>query len=96
MFCEKAADGVRCPMTSPNNNVYFHFRNWKAEKVDGITVLDKVLADLVEAERIINGRESEPTMVILDSKSVKNTSMAEEKGYDGGKKSIRCEDSYCN
>ncbi|GHU51827.1 IS5 family transposase [Spirochaetia bacterium] len=44
------------------------------------------MRELVLGERIINGREAQTTMVIVDSKSVKNTDTAEEKGYDAGKK----------
>ena len=69
-------------------NVYYHFRKWKKKKADGNSLLDEVLQELVMSERIINGRKPEPTMSILDSKSVKNAFTAEEKGYDGGKKNI--------
>ena len=37
-------------------------------------------------ERIIKGREQQTTMTIVDSRSVKNTDTAEEKGFDAGKK----------
>ena len=67
-------------------NVYYHFRKWKRIKEDGNSLLDEILNELVMSERIINGRDPEPTMSIIDSKSVKNAFTAEEKGYDGGKK----------
>jgi hypothetical protein len=67
-------------------DVYYHFRKWKKKKVNGNSIIDEILNELVLSERIINGREAEATMTILDSKSVKNTFTAEEKGYDGGKK----------
>ena len=67
-------------------NVYYHFRIWKAPGADGETLLDKVLRKLVEAERVGNGREEQTTMIIVDSRSVKNAFTAEEKGYDAGKK----------
>ena len=45
------------------------------------------MRELVESERIVHGREStKTTMIIVDSKSVKNTDTAEEKGFDAGKK----------
>ena len=69
--------------------VYYHFRKWKKKKADGSSIYDDVLAELVLSERVINGRQPEPTMSIVDSKSVKNAFTAEEKGYDGGKKNIR-------
>jgi hypothetical protein len=45
-----------------------------------------VLNELVKSERVINGRQPETSMIIVDSKSIKNTDTADEKGYDGGKK----------
>ena len=65
---------------------YYHYNVWRSAKVGEESVLDRVLRELVEKERIIEGREPEPTMLITDSKSVKNTDTAEEKGYDAGKK----------
>jgi hypothetical protein len=44
------------------------------------------LSCIVEQERKINEREKQTSMVIIDSKSVKNTDTAEEKGFDAGKK----------
>ena len=69
-------------------NVYYHYKKWKAKRPDGTSILDDILSELVMSERIIHGRNPEPTMSIIDSKSVKNASTAEEKGYDGGKKNI--------
>jgi transposase len=68
------------------NNVYYHYAIWKKKGEDGESPLDKALAELVLSERIINGRNPKPSMTIVDSKSIKNTYTAEEKGYDGGKK----------
>jgi len=70
--------------------VYYHFCMWK-KKIRGTneSILDKVLKELVESERIIKGRTPETSMIIVDSKSIKNTDTADEKGYDGGKKNIR-------
>ena len=67
-------------------NVYYHYQIWSKQDETGISLLDKVLAELVRVEREANGREPEPTLAIIDSKSTKNASTAEEKGYDGGKK----------
>jgi len=68
------------------NNVYYHYRIWSKKDSEGKSILDKALEELVTSERIINGRQAETTMPIVDSKSVKNAFTAEEKGYDGGKK----------
>jgi len=67
-------------------NVYYHFRIWKRPGEDGETLLDKVLRKLVEAERVKNERNEQTTMIIVDSRSVKNSFTAEKKGYDAGKK----------
>jgi len=67
-------------------NVYYHFKKWKATNENGSSLLDEVFRELVMSERIINGRNPGSTMTILDSKSVKNAFTADEKGYDGGKK----------
>jgi transposase len=65
---------------------YYHYNIWR-EAVDGKeSILDRVMSELVESERTINGREQQTTMIIVDSKSVKNTDTAEEKGFDAGKK----------
>lgn len=67
-------------------NVRYHYNIWAKPDKNGISVLDKVLRKLVEAEREKNGREARTTTLIIDSKSVRNADTAEEKGYDAGKK----------
>ena len=71
------------------NNVYYHFRAWSRSGADGKSTLDKALEELVLSARVMSGRQAEPTMTIVDSKSVKNAYTAEEKGYDWGKKNKR-------
>ena len=63
-------------------NVRYHYDIWTKEDKDGRSLLDKILDKLVEKERKANGREAHTTMVIVDSKSIKNASTAKEKGYD--------------
>ena len=41
---------------------------------------------MVEVERFANGRNLQTSFLIVDSKSIKNTDTAENKGYDAGKK----------
>ena len=65
---------------------YYHYNVWRSAKDGEESVLDRVLRELVENERMIDSREPQTTMVIVDSKSVKNTDTAEEKGFDAGKK----------
>jgi transposase len=69
-------------------NVYYHYRKWKKKRSDGNSILDDILEELVLSERVITGRQPNPTMTIIDSRSVKNAFTAEEKGYDGGKKNL--------
>ena len=71
------------------NNVFYHYQAWSKKGADGKSTLDRALEELVLSARVISGREAEPSMAIVDSKSVKNAFTAEEKGYDGGKKDIR-------
>ena len=68
-------------------NCYYHYNEWRKAKDGEESVFDRLMRELVENERIVNGRGSaKTTMVIVDSKSVKNTDTAEEKGFDAGKK----------
>ncbi len=66
---------------------YYHYNIWRSADEGEESVLDCVLRELVASERIINGREAQTTMTIIDSKTIQNTDTAEEKGYDAGKKS---------
>ena len=75
------------PHDFPNWKIcYYHYDIWRKAKDGEESVLDRVLCELVENERSINGRDQQTTMIIIDSKSVKNTDTAEEKGFDAGKK----------
>ena len=67
-------------------NVRYHYDIWSNPDEDGISVLDRVLRKLVEAEREKNGRSAQATMLIVDSKSIQNADTAGKKGYDAGKK----------
>jgi len=67
-------------------NIRFYYDIWAKPDDDGISLLDRIMRKLVEAERAKNGRDPKTTMLIVDSKSVQNADTAEEKGYDAGKK----------
>ncbi len=67
-------------------NVRYHYDIWAAPDENGVSLLDRVLRKLVEAEREKDGRAPQTTMVIVDSKSIQNADTAKEKGYDAGKK----------
>ncbi len=65
---------------------YYHYDVWRSAADGEESVLDRVLRELVESERAVNGRTHQTTMIIIDSKSIKNTDTAEKKGFDAGKK----------
>lgn len=67
-------------------NVRYHYDIWAKEDEDGISPLDRIFRKLVEMERKNNGRETQTTMVIVDSKSIQNADTAKVNGYDAGKK----------
>ena len=66
--------------------IRYYYDVWTAKGKDGFSVLDYVLAKLVDIHRYETDRNPLPSMLILDSKSIQNADTAEEKGYDGGKK----------
>ena len=49
-------------------------------------MLDGILRDLVEIERMADGREARTTMLIVDTKTSQNADTARTKGYDAAKK----------
>ena len=67
-------------------NRRYHYDIWAKPDKNEISVLEKFLRKLVEAEREKNGREARTTTLIVDSKSIRNADTAAEKGYDAGKK----------
>ena len=60
-------------------NCYKHYKIWKAPGNDGKSILDKALEELVISERVIAGRNPNPSLGVVDSRSVKNTAYAEKK-----------------
>jgi len=67
-------------------NVRYHYDLWAALDENGESLIDRLMRELVEAERVCDGRDEQTTMLIVDSKSIKNADTAGEKGYDAGKK----------
>ena len=66
--------------------VNYYYGLWTKKNENGESTLDHILAKLVDIQRYEIGRNPLPSMLILDSKSVKNADTANEKGYDAGKK----------
>ena len=65
----------------PWSTVHHYFRLWR---LDG--TWEKITAALRERIRVRGGRDPQPTAAILDTQSVKTTSVGGVRGYDGAKK----------
>jgi transposase len=71
----------------PYHTVYTYFRQWAAKPFsDQPSLLESLLQELVVAARLADERAEQPTLLIVDAQSVKNTDLPEQKGYDAGKK----------
>ena len=74
------------PHDFPNREaVHYHYNIWSKPNEDGVSLLDQILQKLIEAEREKHGRSHKTTMLIVDSKSIRNADTAKKKGYDAGK-----------
>jgi len=65
--------------------VRYYYDKWSRERGGG-TILSNVLNKLVTMHRNGELRKDKTTLGIIDAQSVQNSDVAEEKGYDAGKK----------
>ena len=61
--------------------VYYYFRKWES-----YGIIENVHDTIHERVRVKMGKQASPSLGLMDSQSVKTSSMTIEKGYDGNKK----------
>jgi hypothetical protein len=68
------------------NNVLHEVEKRKKPDTTSEALFDRLPSKWVEAAYVKDGRTEKATMILIDSKSIKNAGSAGEKGYDAGKK----------
>jgi putative transposase len=63
--------------------VYYYHQTWSSKGI-----VKQIHDSLVIQVRLENGKESSPSLGLVDSQSIKTMSFTDEKGYDGNKKVV--------
>jgi len=80
--CKTGCQWDMLPNDFPNKNTVKSF----FQRLRKRGLWEVICADIVAMARVSVGREEVPSYSLIDSRSVKTTGAAEERGIDGGKK----------
>jgi transposase len=73
----------------PHSSVRYYFDKWRHNGT-----WERINDSLRQAVRQQLGRDSEPSIAVIDSQSVKSTQAGGDRGFDAGKKSERSQTAY--
>jgi transposase len=73
----------------PHSSVRYYFDKWRQNGT-----WERINDSLRQAVRQQLGRDSEPSIAVIDSQSVKSTQAGGDRGFDAGKKSERSQTAY--
>ncbi len=77
------------PHDFPDYRHVYYYGVWTKKNGKGESVLDYVLAKLIDLERYETRENPTPTMLIVDSKSVKNADIVGKKGKMPSRKALK-------
>ena len=73
----------------PHSSVRYYFDKWRHNGT-----WERINDSLRQAVRMQLGRDTDPSIAVIDSQSVKSTEAGGDRGYDAGKKSERSQTAY--